>query len=195
MNDIYTKILINQNDHNDEMLNYIHSTETSDLISMDNSNFIKNKIEIYSNNCIIENTNKSKFIKEKKYKIFDDITFITINKNNEIELVINIPKTDDILYINKIRFSKINNFIKNIFITLDDKIIINNNDIFPKRLYFYNNSDEKYELNKKYINCCNGVVNINIILNNNAINNIINSYIYILFTHITFKKKIKYLTV
>ena len=52
----------------------------------------------------IDDNDKNNLIKEhtKKYKIFDNISSIIKNKDNYIELVINIPKTCDILSINKI---------------------------------------------------------------------------------------------
>jgi hypothetical protein len=136
----------------------------------------------------IEDNNYSIENKEQKYKIFDDITSIIKNKNNKIELIINIPKSNDVVKINKIKIPKsIENYLTNIFISLDDNIILSDNDIFNKNIKLlntnYNNS----------INCTKGTINLHIIFEPNSINKIINSNIYIYFTYINLKNKIKFL--
>lgn len=145
--------------------------------------------------CIIEHIEETNYLvkeQELKYKIFDDISSVIKNKNNKIELVINIPRSSEIVTINKIKLSKsIKEFIFDIFVTLDNSIILAQEDLYNKKINFSDfslNSD----LNVNVIDCSRGEVNIHIILEPQSINKIINNNIYISFSFINFKNKVKF---
>jgi hypothetical protein len=130
---------------------------------------------------------------EQKYKIFDNISSVIKNKDNNIELVINVPKTGDILSINKIKLSKnIKKYINTIFISLDNNKIVSQNEIYNKKFNF-NKLRNINNLMMNIIDCSKGEVNIHIILEPNSINEIINNYIYIVFSYINFKNKVKFM--
>ena len=69
----------------------------------------------------IEETDYMVKEQEHKYKIFDDISSVIKNKNNKIELVLNIPRSSDVISINKIKLSRsIKDYIFDIFILESD---------------------------------------------------------------------------
>lgn len=144
--------------------------------------------------CFIEHIEETNYLikeQEQKYKIFDDISSIIKNKNDKIELIINIPKSSDIVTINKIKLSKsIKYFIFDIFVTLDDQVILAQEDLYKKKINFSNFSDISDENN--IIDCSKGEVDIHIILEPQSINQIINNNIYISFSYINYKNKIKF---
>ena len=100
------------------------------------------------------------------------------NKNNELELVINIKKRSDLLSINKIKLSNnIKNYIKKIFLSINDKVIID--DL----------------LNSENLNSCyiESDVNLSIVIDSVNLNDIMNTNIYILFSYINYKNKVKHI--
>ncbi len=148
--------------------------------------------------CLIEHVEEYDYLtkeQEIKYKIFDDISSVTKNSNNKIELIIAIPKSSDILTINKIKLSKsIKKYIFDIFITLDNETILTKENLYTTKLSLADDIDELYE-NKfeKIIDCSRGEISIHIILEPQSINNIINNNIYISYSFINFKNKFKFL--
>ena len=154
--------------------------------------------QIDNSNSIIEHVEEQNYLikdQELKYKIFDDISSVTKNFNDKIELIINIPKSSDIMTINKIKLSKnIKQFIFDIFVSLNDKIIMNKDNLYNKQMILCKkiNYEECNESN--YIDCSKGSVNIHIVLEPNSINEIINNNIYINFSFINYKNKIKFLS-
>ncbi len=146
--------------------------------------------------CIIEHIEETNYLvkeQELKYKIFDDISSVIKNKNNKIELVINIPKSSDIVTINKIKLSKsIKEFIFDIFVTLDNSIILTQEDLYNKKINFSDFSLNSDLNENNVIDCSRGEVNIHIILEPQSINKIINNNIYISFSFINFKNKVKF---
>ena len=119
---------------------------------------------------------------EIKYKIFEDISEVSKNINN-IELIISLPKTHQILSINKIRFSKnIKNYIKDIYITKNKKIILDKNELLNSNL---EKNNINYSSNKQ--------LRLHLILETQGLNTIINKNIYISYSYINLKNKIKYL--
>ncbi len=193
----YDEYINNFEEHQEEKLkNYLGYLENLDSYLEDR----QNREQRYSFDCadssIIEHIEETNyFVKEQehKYKIFDDISSVIKNKNNQIELVINIPKSSDIVTINKIKLSKsIKEYIFDIFVTLDDKTILTQDELYKKKISLS-------ELNNKYndsniIDCSKGEVDIHIILEPNSINEIINNNIYISFSYINYKNKIKFYT-
>jgi hypothetical protein len=193
----YDEYINNFEEHQEEKLkNYLGYLENLDSYLEDR----QNREQRYSFDCtdtsIIEHIEETNyFVKEQehKFKIFDDISSVIKNKNNQIELVINIPKSSDIVTINKIKLSKsIKEYIFDIFVTLDDKTILTQDELYKKKISLS-------ELNNKYndsniIDCSKGEVDIHIILEPNSINEIINNNIYISFSYINFKNKIKFYT-
>lgn len=168
-NDYYNKVnLYNENEISDEISNKINN---------EIKNFNKTKI---SN--MIEYINNEEYIikeQEEKFNIFDDITYMNKNKNNELELVINIKKRSDLLSINKIKLlNNIKNYIKKMFLSINDKVIID--DLL--------NSEN---LNSYYIE---NDVNLSIVIDSVNLNDIMNTNIYILFSYINYKNKVKHIT-
>ncbi len=192
----YDEYINNFEENQEEKLkNYLGYLENLDSYLEDR----QNREQRYSFDCadssIIEHIEETNyFVKEQehKYKIFDDISSVIKNKNNQIELVINIPKSSDIVTINKIKLSKsIKEYIFDIFVTLDDKTILTQDELYKKKISLS-------ELNKyndsNIIDCSKGEVDIHIILEPNSINEIINNNIYISFSYINYKNKIKFYT-
>lgn len=164
-------------------LDFDLNEETENRYSFDNTE-----------SCMIEHIEETNYLvkeQEKMFKIFDDISSVIKNKNDKIELVINIPKSSDIVTINKIKLSKsIKDFIFDIFITLDEQVILTQEDLYKKKINFSNFFDITDENN--IIDCSKGEVDIHIILEPQSINKIINNNIYISFTYINYKNKIKF---
>ena len=76
---------------------------------------------------------------ELKFKIFDDISSVSKNLNNKIELIINIPKFSNIMTINKIKLSKnIKQYIFDIFVSLDNKIILHKENLYNEKIILKN---------------------------------------------------------
>lgn len=146
--------------------------------------------------CIIEHIEESEIEYstkeyEQKYKIFDDINSIVKNKDNKIELLICIPRTCDIVKINKIKLSKnIKDYIFDIFITLDNNIILSREELYNEKMKL---SDIDISNNNNLIDCSKGEVNIHIILEPKSINSILGSNIYILYSYLNCKNKSKFL--
>ncbi len=192
----YDEYINNFEEHQEEKLkNYLGYLENLDSYLEDR----QNREQRYSFDCadssIIEHIEETNyFVKEQehKYKIFDDISSVIKNKNNQIELVINIPKSSDIVTINKIKLSKsIKEYIFDIFVTLDDKTILTQDELYKKKISL--SELNKYNDNN-IIDCSKGEVDIHIILEPNSINEIINNNIYISFSYINYKNKIKFYT-
>lgn len=181
-------------------LDYLDNLDNLDSYLEDRENK-ENREKRYSfdnaDNSIIEHIEETNyFVKEQehKYKIFDDISSVIKNKNNQIELVINIPKSSDIITINKIKLSKsIKEFIFDIFVTLDDKTILTQDELYKKKISLSDINYKNYNKNN-IIDCSKGEVDIHILLEPNSINEIINNNIYISFSYINFKNKIKFYT-
>jgi hypothetical protein len=174
--------------------------------SLENSNAFKNSSENYEeyynnkirkyknknyniesniNNCIeyIDDIDTNTHYEEIKYKIFDDLTHIIKNENN-IELIINIPNTYELLSIIKIRLSKkITSYIKDIYVKQNKEIILTKNKLLNINIKDINN----------VINNTSGELNLYITIEPNSLNHIINSNIYILFLFVNRKNKIKFL--
>lgn len=129
-------------------------------------------IYIKTNNFNIESEN------EIKFKIFDDIHSINI-KSNLIELIVKIPLVENIVSINKIILSnKIKKYLINIFIYVEGSNIIfdNTNKIIIKSNL--NNFTKDLE--------------ISLIFNSTALNDIMNQNIIVNYSCVNLKKKIKY---
>ena len=147
------------------------------------------------NNSIIEHVEDKNYLmkeQELKFKIFDDISSVSKNNNNKIELIINIPKSSNIMTINKIKLSKnIKQYIFDIFVSLNNNIILHKENLYneKKNINFFDK--DLYE-NKNNIDCSKGDVNIHIILEPNSINDIINNYVYISYSFINYKNKVKF---
>ena len=171
--------------------NYLEDKKFKNL----NNKLLFDKID--NNDSIIEHVEENNYLikdEELKYKIFDDISSIVKNKNEKIELIINIPKSSDIMKINKIKLSKnIKQFIFDIFVSLDEKIILTKENLYNKQ-FIFNKINNNQINNLKYIDCSKGSINIHIILEPNSINEIINNNIYINFSFINYKNKIKFLS-
>lgn len=147
------------------------------------------------NTCLIENINNENYNiydNEIKYKIFQDISLITKNNNN-LELVLNIPSKNNILSINKIKFSdKLNKYIKDIYLKINNnKInkdvilgIVNNNKSLKIIENIYNNNIINYSTNTN--------IDLYIVLDKNALNYIINKNIFINYSYIIYKNKLKF---
>jgi hypothetical protein len=183
----------------DDYFNLIHECEETKYQQYTNTDkLLFDNIEP----CLIEHVEEKNYsIKEQeiKYKIFDDISSITKNNTNDkIELVINISKTSDILTINKIKLSKnIKKYIFDIFVTLNNKIILNRDNLYNTKINLskeskFDDSEEENYNNLDSINCSQGEVNIHIVLKPNSLNDILNNYIYISYSFINFKNKIKF---
>jgi len=153
---------------------------TEKEISNDINNEIKNFNKTKISNMIEYINNEEYIIKEQeeKFNIFDDITYVNKNKNNELELVINIKKRSDLLSINKIKLSNnIKNYIKKIYLSINDRIIIND--------LFNDESSNTYYMEDD--------IALSIIIDSVNLNNIMNTNIYILFSYINYKNKVKHI--
>lgn len=155
--------------------------------------------QIDDSKSIIEHVEEKDYLikdQELKYKIFDDISSVVKNKSNKIELIIDIPKSSDIMTINKIKLSKnIKQFIFDIFVSVNNKVILNRENLYNKKMIFNNKiyNDFNNINDNNYIDCSKGTVDIHIILEPNSINEIINNNIYINFSFVNYKNKIKFL--
>ena len=149
-------------------------------------------------NSIIEHVEEKDYLmkeQELKFKIFDDISSVSKNLNNKIELIINIPKFSNIMTINKIKLSKnIKQYIFDIFVSLDNKIILYKENLYNEKIILKNINffDKDLYEKKNYIDCSKGDVNIHIILEPNSINDIINNYVYISYSFNNYKSKVKF---
>jgi hypothetical protein len=155
-------------------------------------------INEYSNELIeeIDDNTYNLYDHEIKYKIFEDINSVT-KKDDKIELVLDIPIDDNIISINKIKVSnKLNKYIKDIYVCVEDEKIITYKDFFNS---ISNNSELSQKLTKhistqKIINCqYKKNITLHIILSNNIINKIINKYIFVNYSFVIFKPKLKFL--
>jgi hypothetical protein len=182
---MFKKNLILIEDKLDEFYLQQDNNDIEDYDYKQKINSPKNSITIKKNvSGIIEYINEEEYdIKEQeiKYKIFEDISAVTKNVNS-IELIITLPKINQITSINKIRFSKnINNYIKDIYVTQ------NNKKIFEKEELLNSKSEKnniRYPSNKQ--------INLHLIIEPVGLNTIINKNIYISYSYITLKNKIKY---
>lgn len=150
---------------------------------------------IYSKNySIIENIDDKNYYvqdNEVKYKIFEDISSILKN-DKYLEIVLKIPIENNILSINKIKFSnKINKYIKNIYLNIDNKVTIKNEDIFESKKIL--SKIIKYDKTEHIINCSlYKNIDIHIILDKDALNYIMNKNIFVNYSYVIFKNKIKF---
>ena len=173
--EILTNYLINDyNDYFDNMKNFeVHEEQKLKVFIDLDTNEKKTRTYSFDNtdSSIIEHIEETNYLvkeQELKYKIFDDISSVIKNKNNKIELVINIPESGDIVTINKIKLSKsIKEFIFDIFVTINDTIILTQDDLYYKKINFSNISNNFNDSN--IIDCSRGKVNIHIILEPNSI--------------------------
>ena len=136
------------------------------------------------------------YLKEQeiKYKIFENISYVTKTSDGKIELIFSIPQNYQIISINKIKLSnKINLYIQDMYICLNNKKIITKNNLynkFNKNEFLINNN---YNNIIKCNNNTNNKINLHIILSPIALNFIINKYIYITYSYANYKNKIKYI--
>jgi len=151
----------------------------------------------YSNELIeeIDDNNYNLYEQEINYKIFEDISSV-VKKNNMIELVLDIPVDNSIISINKIKLSnKLNKYIKDIYVCMEDEKIITNKDFLNSKSSNYKSSKfTKNISSEKIINCqYNKNITLHVLLSNNAINKIINKNIFVNYSFAIFKNKHKFL--
>jgi len=155
--------------------------ENDDECGISYKNYKKRLLENYDEEydnileSIKDNYNYHLKENEKKYKIFEDIS--SINSHNKyLELVLDLPINLKIVSINKIKFSdKIKDCIENIYLTINNKKTVT--DI--QNINLLNIRDIKN-------------LEIHLLLKKNAINKIINKNIYITYSYIETKSKIKF---
>ena len=155
--------------------------ENDDESGISYKNYKKRVLESYDEEydnileSIKDNNNYHLKENEKKYKIFEDIS--SINSHSKyLELVLELPINLKIVSINKIKFSdKIKDCIENIYLTINNKKIVT--DI--QNINLLNIRDIKN-------------LEIHLLLKKNAINKIINKNIYITYSYIETKSKIKF---
>ncbi len=194
--EIFTKYSVQDyevNDNND-FYDQIHDHEINKIRKYLIKEYEFSNDEIYESSLIdhIDEIQYTVKDQEQKFKIFDDISSVTRNMYNQIELVINIPKSCDIITINKIKLpKKIKKNINDIFVTLDDNIIISRDELYNHQIILSENCDNFNNNNYNLIDCSKGDVNIHIILEPNSINSIINNNIYINFSYLNLKNKHK----
>jgi len=175
----------------DEFQEYLSDTQ-QDIENTQNTKKIEKKksknrkllLEDYDES-FIEHINDTNYLlkeQEIKYKIFKDISSISkIGKN--IEIIINIPKNETILSINKIKLSnKINLFLQDIYLTINNKKILSKDQLYNKKIQLSNLTTQE----------SNNEINLHIILENIALNHIINKNIFINYSFIIYKNKVKY---
>ena len=156
-------------------------------------------INKYSNELIEEindDENYNLYEQEIKYKIFEDIGSVS-KKNNIIELVLDIPVDNSIISINKIKLSnKINKYIKDIYVCMDNEKIITYKDFLNSTTTNPESSSKftKHITSQKIINCqYNKNVTLHILLSNKVINKIINKNIFVNYSFAIFKPKLKFI--
>ena len=173
-------------------MHLFNTNSENDYLGCKKIKFYKNLLNKQYNNYssdILEHIDDSEYnIKEQeiKYKIFDDISSIT-KQNENIEIILDIPKNSQIISINKIKLSKnINNFVNDIYISLNNKKI-------TKEKIYKNNLNE-YLINNKLDNNsfkCHNNISLHIIINSNSFNEIINNNIYVTYSYANYKNKNK----
>jgi len=198
-----TNFLINSEDYfnlieldqEDKYQNYLEEDNFQNI----KGKFLFDDTENIDNSIIEHVEDKNYLIKEQeiKFKIFDDISSVTKTKDNKIELILTIPKSTDIMTINKIKLSKnIKQFIFDIFVSIgDDNIILDRGNLYEQKIILSSiNVFEKdlLETNKNYIDCTKGEIQIHIILEPNSINDIINNSIYVNYSFVNYKSKVKF---
>lgn len=149
----------------------------------------------YSNELIeeIDDNNYNLYEQEINYKIFEDISSV-VKKNNMIELVLDIPVDNSIISINKIKLSnKLNKYIKDIYVCMEDEKIITNKDFLNSKSYKSSKFTENIS-SEKIINCqYNKNITLHVLLSNNVINKIINKNIFVNYSFAIFKPKLKFI--
>ncbi len=198
-----TNFLINSEDYfnlieldqEDKYQNYLEEDNFQNI----KGKFLFDDTENIDNSIIEHVEDKNYLIKEQeiKFKIFDDISSVTKNKDNKLELVLTIPKSSDIMTINKIKLSKnIKQFVFDIFVSIgDNNIILDRGNLYEQKIILSSiNVFEKdlLETNKNYIDCTKGEIQIHIILEPNSINDIINNSIYVNYSFVNYKSKVKF---
>ena len=176
--------------------------EKNDLIQSTNTNkynsfkydIFEKKFYFNKNRSLIENIDDENYYvqdNEVKYKIFEDISYISKN-DNHIELILKIPIENNILSINKIKLSnQINKFIFDIFLNIDNKVIIKKEEIFECKEKL--SKIIECEKRENIINCSQEKnINLHIILNKDAFNYIINKNIFVNYSYVIFKNKNKF---
>ena len=129
---------------------------------------------------------------EIKYKIFKDISSINV-KNDNLELILNLPVAHNVISINKIKLSKdINKFLKDIYLVIDNHIVITKDEIFGSKEHFL--KIIAYKFNESVVNCLmDKNVDICIILHKDALNHVMNKNIFVNYSFAISKNKIKFL--
>ncbi len=196
-----TNFLINSEDYFN-LIELDQEDKYQNYLEEDNFQNIKGKFLFDDtkniDNSIIEHVeDKNYLIKEQeiKFKIFDDISSVTKNKD-KLELILTIPKSTDIMTINKIKLSKnIKQYVYDIFVSVGDDIVLNREHIYNQNIILSSiNVFDKdlLETNKNYIDCTKGSIQIHIILEPNSINEIINNSIYVNYSFKNYKSKVKF---
>ena len=163
--------------------------KSSNTINKQKNNMIKQIINSEENDTsIIEHIDDKNYKKcehEIKYKIFEDINAVS-KKGDNIELILTLPIEHNIISINKIKISKkVKNFINDIYLCIDNQILLTKDD-----LYNQINNNEKIS---KIIYKSNNIINLHILLNRSAMNYIVNKDIFINYSYLMNKNKIKYI--
>ncbi len=170
-----------------ENLNQNAQTQTQ---TNTNTNLCQN----YSDSLIeyVDDINYNVQTNEIKYKIFKDISSINV-KNNNLELILNLPISHDVISINKIKLSKdINKFLKDIYLVVDNHVVITKDEIFGSKEQFL--KIIAYKFNECVVNCLmDKNVDICIILHKDALNHVMNKNIFVNYSFAISKNKIKFL--
>lgn len=149
----------------------LKKTSSSDSLQSYESNVVENdKIDI-EESCNV-------FSDKIKFRIFDDIDFVNIDKSGHFELSISLPSNLNIISINKIKLSS--------KILLSDINILSNNNIIYKKedILFLDHKFNKLDCSE----CIKDIV-INLLIDNKNINHIVGKQISISYTRENIKDK------
>lgn len=188
-------------DNNDNNNNYNNNKKGKFILDESDFNIdLEEELESRISDLVEQLEEKNYMMKEQeiKFKIFDDISSVSKNSDNKLELILTIPKSSDIMTINKIKLSKnIKQYVFDIFITLNNNIILNKDIKHNEKILLSKSNSNIFDYanlfeNKNHIDCSKGDVNIHIVLEPNSINEIINNNIYINYSFANYKNKVKF---
>jgi len=164
---------INSNSTGKHIINSSEENDTSIIEHIDDANYKISEHEI-------------------KYKVFEDISAVS-KKGKEIELILLIPSEHNVISINKIKISKkIKNYINDIFLCVNDKVTLTKEELYNEVNTDSYKAKMKIANDLKINNPKSTNINLHILLNRSAVNYIVNKDIFINYSYLINKNKIKY---
>jgi hypothetical protein len=167
-------------------IDHLLITDTSTTLTISNSN---PKLELQPDMFDFFETINADYkltSMEKSYKIFDDVTDVSV-ANKMIELQLNLKSNSNFIIINKIKLTNsIEQCLKDCYVTKNGKIVAKHNELSQKIINL------RSDVGNEIQNMENGEICLHLFFKNKSLNALINNVICVSYVSVNVKNRLRY---